>query len=374
MSTYQQSSLPGPLEPQRPGRRRPTTDGRIPPAPADQFRRRLGLIAVLGLLLAPVVWAMRGDGEKISGTQSGGAAAIVQMDPSTDASEATDVANSPTSSLSVIITAAATLPPTTTTEPAARVCAQKYTVQPGDSWYAIADAAGVSASLIAGSNNTTIKAPLSPGQEICLPSGATMPADRSAVEQSDSNSSSCGLEYTVQYGDSWYGIASRAGVKAGPLAAVNGKTLASPLKVGQVICLPEGARRPSATTTTQPRATSSSSSSTSDMRLVPYNPARTYSRDEVAQIVRDIWPDNLESDALYVVGRESHFNPTSRSYCCLGLFQLNWSAHKSWMAGYGVTDPVQLLDPTTNARMALVARQRAGSWRPWCTSSWCPSS
>ena len=37
----------------------------------------VGLIAVLGLLLAPAVWAMRGDGEKISGTQSGGAAAIV---------------------------------------------------------------------------------------------------------------------------------------------------------------------------------------------------------------------------------------------------------------------------------------------------------
>jgi hypothetical protein len=113
MSTYQQSSLPGPLEPQRPGRRRPTDDNRIPPGPADQFRRRLGLIAVIGLLLAPVVWAMRGDGEKISGTQSGGAAAIVQMDPSTDASEATDLTNSPTTSLSVIITAAATLAPTT---------------------------------------------------------------------------------------------------------------------------------------------------------------------------------------------------------------------------------------------------------------------
>jgi LysM repeat protein len=117
-------------------------------------------------LLAPVVWAMRGDGEKISGTQSGGAAAIVQMDPSTDASEATDLTNSPTTSLSVIITAAATLAPTTTTEPTARVCAQKYIVQPGDSWYGIAAEAGVSASLIAGSNNTTIQAPLSPGQEL----------------------------------------------------------------------------------------------------------------------------------------------------------------------------------------------------------------
>jgi LysM repeat protein len=366
MSTYQQSSFPGPLEPQRPGRRRPNDGGRIPPAPADQFRRRLLLIAIIGVLLAPVVWAMRGDGEKFSGTESGGAAAIVQMEPSSDSS-------STTSTLSVIITAAATLPPTTTA-PANRVCAQKYVVQSGDSWYGIAAEAGVSASLIAGSNNTTIQAPLSPGQEICLPSGAAMPANRSASVQNNDDEPQCGLEYTVQYGDSWYGIASRAGVKAGPLATLNGRTLSSPLRVGQVLCLPEGARRPSATTTTQPRATTSGSTSTNDMRNVAYNPSRTYSRTEIEQIVRDIWPDNLENDALFVVGRESRFNPGSRSYCCIGLFQLNWSAHKSWMAAYGVTDPAQLLDPTTNTRMALVARERAGSWRPWCTSSWCPTS
>jgi len=366
MGTYQESSLPGPLEPQRPGRRRPTHDGRIAPAPADQFKRRLILIAAIGLLAAPAVWAMRGDGEKISGTETGGAAAIVQIDGSTDVSTTS-------STLSVIITAAATLPPTTTA-PAARVCAQKYIVQPGDSWYGIAAEAGVSASLIAGSNNTTIQAPLSPGQEICLPANATMPTAQTDSAQNASSEPSCGLEYTVQYGDSWYGIASRAGVKAGPLATLNGKTLASPLKVGQVICLPQGARRPSVTTTTQPRATSASTSTSGDMRNVAYDPARTYSRAEVEQIVRDIWPDNLENDALFVVGRESRFNPGSRSYCCIGLFQLNWSAHKSWMSNYGVTDPAQLLDPTTNARMALVARERAGSWRPWCTSSWCPTS
>ena len=368
MSTYQQSSLPGPLEPQRPGRRRPAHGGRVALAPTDQFRRRLILIALIGILVSPAVWAMRGDGEKISGTDTGGAAAIVQIDGSTDASTTS-------STLSVIITAAATLAPTTTA-PAARVCAQKYIVQPGDSWYGIADQAGVSASLIAGSNNTTIQAPLSPGQEICLPANATMPTAQSATAQSESSEPACGLEYTVQYGDSWYGIASRAGVKAGPLAALNGKTLSSPLKVGQVICLPQGAKRPSVATTTQPRTSSSSGSASSsgDMRTVTNPSVRSYSRTEVEQIVRDIWPDNLENDALFVVERESHFNPGSRSYCCIGLFQLNWSAHKSWMANYGVTDPAQLLDPTTNARMALVARERAGSWRPWCTSSWCPAS
>jgi hypothetical protein len=181
----------------------------------------------------------------------------------------------------------------------------------------------------------------------------------------------------VQPGDSWYGIASRAGVKAGPLAAVNGKTLASPLKVGQIICLPEGARRPpTTTTTTRPPQTSGAQSgsqtSANDMRQVPYNPSRLYSPADVEQIVRAVWPDHLENDALYVVQRESRFNPGSRSRCCIGIFQINWGSHKRWMANYGVTNPAQLLDPEVNARMALVTWERSGSWRPWCTSSWCP--
>ena len=59
--------------------------------------------------------------------------------------------------------------------------------------------------------------------------------------------------------------------------------------------------------------------------------------------------------------------------CCLGLFQMYWSVHKSWLARSGVTDPSQLLDPRVNAQAAYELYRRNGnSWRPWWTSSWRP--
>ena len=378
MSTYQRSSHPGPLDPSQPNRRRPRRDP-LAPQP-DYFRRRVALIAVVGALVAPVALALRGDGNGVSSSPAPGAAALTQIDSAGAASP------SSVESASIPTDATPVPPPSTTESPtvtaASRTCASTYVVLPGDSWYGIADRAGVAPGLIAGSNGVTVQEPLVPGDELCLPSGVVVAPPTTPEESDDSpreNSSAprCGLDYVVQPGDSWYGIASRAGVKAGPLAAVNGKTLSSPLRVGQTICLPEGARRPPATTTTtRPPQQSGSSMQTSanDMRQVPYEPARLYSRDEVERIVRSVWPDHLENDALYVVQRESRFNPGSRSRCCIGIFQINWGSHKRWLANYGVTNPTQLLDPEVNARMALVTWERSGSWRPWCTSSWCPPS
>jgi hypothetical protein len=59
--------------------------------------------------------------------------------------------------------------------------------------------------------------------------------------------------------------------------------------------------------------------------------------------------------------------------CCIGLFQIYWSVHQSWLAVSGVTTVEQLLDPRTNAEAALALYRRNGnSWRPWWTSSWRP--
>ncbi|MBU3688858.1 MAG: LysM peptidoglycan-binding domain-containing protein [Actinobacteria bacterium] len=387
MSTYQQSSLPGPERAPALGRRRPQGGDGIPPTPRDPFWRRLGLIVLVGGLVAPIAWALRGDGDAVSVQETGGAAAIVQMDTTDDtidpAASTSEVTPQSVPSAPVVGNAPSTTPAPTTVAPS-RLCPQKYMVQPGDSWFRIAERAGVSPGLIAGSNGATLKSRLTPGQEICLPPGAVVPPStepaREPAEVSTQSAPSCGLSYVVQRGDSWFGIAKRAGVKAGPLAAVNGRTIQSPLKIGQTICLPEGAKRPATTAapTTAPAsapATNNSSSratSSNDMRQVPYNPTQSYSRDEVAQIIRDVWPDNLENDALFVAQRESKFNPGSRSACCIGVFQINWSAHKRWLANQGITDPAQLFDPVTNARMALITWERSGSWKPWCTRSWCP--
>jgi hypothetical protein len=90
----------------------------------------------------------------------------------------------------------------------------------------------------------------------------------------------------------------------------------------------------------------------------------------VEQIIRDVWPDDLEDRALTIATRESRLIPTARNYCCHGLFQIYWSIHRGWLADYGVTSVEQLYDAETNARMALVLFQRAGGWGPWSQTNY----
>jgi soluble lytic murein transglycosylase-like protein len=85
----------------------------------------------------------------------------------------------------------------------------------------------------------------------------------------------------------------------------------------------------------------------------------------VQAIIRAVWPDELEGRAIEIAQRESNFIPTARNSCCLGVFQVYWSVHKSWLAGIGITSAEQLYDPTLNARAALALYERAGGWGPW---------
>src|SRR5687768_12278443 len=85
----------------------------------------------------------------------------------------------------------------------------------------------------------------------------------------------------------------------------------------------------------------------------------------VEQIIRDVWPDELEDRAVTIAWRESRHQPDARNYCCHGLFQIYWTVHDGWMAGHGVTSLDQLYDAETNARMAYALYERAGGWGPW---------
>jgi len=354
MSTYNQYSYQDPLYPRDPRRQtRPSVRPKIN-ASKYQFRRRVSAISLLGLLLAPVAWSMRDDGKPVDVAYSGGAAAVVQFNPTGGPGDV--LAVDPAAVVTVPETVPVTVPAAEPepAEPQPVVCASKYTVQLGDSWYSIADAAGVKAGLIVGVNNTTLQSTLLVGEEICLPPGAATPPVKTVAAKSTSSSPTCSGKYTVKSGDSWNRIANLYSVSATDLAAVNGETINSTLLVGEVLCLPAGAKAPAPSTQT----TSA--------------PKKTYTRAEMEQLVRDIWPDELEANAFYVVNRESRWVPTAQNFCCYGLFQLNWLAHQSWMRGYGISDPSQLLNPETNIRMAYVVYQRSGSWKPWCTTNWCP--
>ena len=377
MSTYQQSSVTDQFWSNGSGRqRRSPSGGQFPRGPRDPFKRRLAALFVVGLCIAPIAWAMRGDGNAVDVTETGGAAAIVQFDTNGDTTTTVVVSTVEPSGAPVTVaptTVAATAPVTVpetaapTTEAPKRVCASKYIVQAGDSWFGIADRAGVKASLIAGTNNKTIQSPLMVGQEICLPPGAAVPAsiEADAVTTTTVAKIVCVGKYTVKTGDSWSGIAKKVGIKISELTAANGKTSRSTLLPGQELCLPKGA----VATSVAPAPSTPAPTTTQPPKYVP---TRTFTRAELEKFVRDAWPDELEDNAFFVVNRESKWNPLSRNNCCIGLFQLNWNSHKSWMSNYGVTDASELLNPEINAKLAYFTWQRSGSWRPWCTTNWCP--
>jgi hypothetical protein len=85
----------------------------------------------------------------------------------------------------------------------------------------------------------------------------------------------------------------------------------------------------------------------------------------VIAIIRAIWPDTLEDKAIAIANRESHLQPGAfNGSCCYGLFQIYYGANVSFMNSLGVTSATQLLDATTNARVAYAMYQRSG-WAPW---------
>jgi peptidoglycan hydrolase-like protein with peptidoglycan-binding domain len=99
------------------------------------------------------------------------------------------------------------------------------------------------------------------------------------------------------------------------------------------------------------------------VRLNPPKPAPAPAMS-VEEIIRDVWPDNLEDEAIRIATRESHLIPTVRNACCYGLFQIYYYAHQKWLTDYGVNQPSDLFDARTNAQVAYALYQQVG-WQPW---------
>lgn len=91
----------------------------------------------------------------------------------------------------------------------------------------------------------------------------------------------------------------------------------------------------------------------------------SYTRAEVEAIIRQVWPDDLENEAVRIATRESNLIPGVRNYCCFGLFQLYYNVHKTWLAQMGVTSAEQLYDPLINSYVAYAMYLKAGGWGPW---------
>jgi hypothetical protein len=189
----------------------------------------------------------------------------------------------------------------------------------------------------------------------------------------------CAIDYTVVAGDFWIRLADASGVPIDELLDANDATSDTPLYPGSTICLPAGASVPSPPTTAAPAPAQTAPATTATTAKPVTTPAPTTaapttvrpvtyptpSAAAVQQIIRDVWPDELEDRAIEIADRESDFVATARNSCCYGVFQMHWEAHKSWLSGVGITSPAQLFDVTTNAYVAYALYQRSGGWGPW---------
>jgi hypothetical protein len=200
----------------------------------------------------------------------------------------------------------------------------------------------------------------------------------------------CAISYKVRSGDYWIAIARASSVKLAALLTVNGAVVTTPLYPGRSICRPANATAPTGTTvkatpttttvkataaTTKPTATTAKPTASTTKPTTPPTtaapsttappPQNIYSRAQVEQIIRNVWPDELEDEAVRIATRESNLIPTVRNSCCYGLFQIYFAANKSSLNSWGIASAAQLYDPQTNAYAAYAMYLRAGGWGPW---------
>ena len=212
---------------------------------------------------------------------------------------------------------------------------------------------------------TTTVATLPVVVEVTEPDATLEPApqvvEAKVVVQPEAKTPQCGAKFSVQLGDSWSLLADYAGVGTRELLQVNRANVRTVIVPGDELCVPSGARmrRPAPVVTTQPARRASSP------KPVVVVAAKRFTVAQSTQIIRDVFPDALEKRALEIVQRESHTNAAAYNFCCYGLFQIHFQAHKSWLATIGVTSPSQLLDAGANARAALTLYKRSNSWAAW---------
>jgi hypothetical protein len=95
----------------------------------------------------------------------------------------------------------------------------------------------------------------------------------------------------------------------------------------------------------------------------PQPPRGSWSEAQIIQIIRDVFPDDIEEKAIAIAHRESRFDPYAQNFCCTGLFQIYGDVHEKLINSLGFRVD-QLTDPLVNCVVALTLYQRSG-WAPW---------
>ena len=119
-----------------------------------------------------------------------------------------------------------------------------YTVKAGDTLSGIAQRHGVTLVALADANGLTTSAWVYVGQTLTIPSGGSN--GTGSASSGASSSASATTVYTVQLGDTLYGIAIRHGTTVAAIKAVNGLS-SDTIYVGQRLTIPSGSSASAAT-------------------------------------------------------------------------------------------------------------------------------
>lgn len=111
-----------------------------------------------------------------------------------------------------------------TVKPTVTVSRSYYTIQPGDSWWSIANRFGMDMYQLAQLNGMSINTVIHPGQKIRVK--GTIKNGAKPVKNTNTSF------YVVKPGDSWWNIAAKHGLSMYTLASRNGKTIYSMLHPG----------------------------------------------------------------------------------------------------------------------------------------------
>lgn len=111
-----------------------------------------------------------------------------------------------------------------TVKPTVTVSRSYYTIQPGDSWWSIANRFGMDMYQLAQLNGMSINTVIHPGQKIRVK--GTIKNGAKPVKNTNTSF------YVVKPGDSWWNIAAKHGLSMYTLAARNGKTIYSVIHPG----------------------------------------------------------------------------------------------------------------------------------------------
>lgn len=313
----------------------------------DPLIRRMGALAIVVALLVPLAMTLRGGDERTS------------LQP-----DATTLAVGDSTAVTAAATAEVATDPAATASPVVQTAAAAATEVAVTQTAAPATDAPVAADV----NSNVVSAT----------AAATPPAIEAVAVAS--TELVCAKEYEVVTGDYWILIAKKVSLSLDEVLAANNATTKTAIYPGATVCLPSNASSPTtaapattaappttakATTTTVKVTTTTVKKATTTTTPAAAAPKASYTRAEVEAIIRQVWPDDLEDEAVRIATRESNLNPGVRNFCCFGLFQIYFNVHKTWLAQMGVTSADQLYNPLTNAYVAYAMYLKAGGWGPW---------